>query len=451
MKKIELSGVRIRQNTKNKVGHLFSHLFLKLKYQNSSKFMTNLKRFFGLFLVSLLFFTACKKDAITPETVENTSPENSTNIAIDGATQTRAMAAATMANSRNNESNPDTTFNDCGCYDLFDGIDFDASHDEVEAAVDAVLENLSEAEITRLFEPVCTADGEIYESACIADCEGITNYHVCSDEELEDYFFGDFDCGDLDDLTFPTEIELPDGTTVTVNSEEELFDLLDKWYEEHGDDYEEEWGDDEWEGDDYEADFEDCFTLVYPVQIQFPGGETISYATEEDLYTSIDAWYNANPENENDPLPVYPFEIIAEDGTTQTVSNEMEEEALWETCYGDLDFGICFDLNFPITLIYPDSSTVDVNSEVELFTTIEAYYEANEDTEEDIDVQFPINITLSDGTVQAINNEEELEAALEACFEDFGTGKIGQVSKKSALSAKRVIKGAVLKGQISSY
>ncbi|MFK7981055.1 MAG: Kazal-type serine protease inhibitor, partial [Saprospiraceae bacterium] len=370
--------------------------------------MTKLKSFFGLFLVSLLFFTACKKDRITPETVENNSPENITTIDINAATQTRAMAAATFANSRNN-SNPDSMDMDCGCYDLFDGVDFDASHEEVEAAVEAVLENLSEAEITRLFEPVCTDDGEIYESACIADCEGITNYHVCSEEELDDYFFGDFDCGTLDDLTFPTEIDLPDGTTITVNSEEELFEALENWFEEHGEDYE-----DEWEDEDFEDDFEDCFTLVYPIQIQFPGGETISYANEEDLYTSIEAWYDANPESKNDPLPIYPFEVLLEDGTTQTVSNEMEEEALWETCYGDIDFDICFELNFPITLVYPDSSTIDVNSEAELFTTIEAYYEANEDSAEDIDVQFPINITLTDGTVQTIDNEEALEAALEA-------------------------------------
>ena len=402
--------------------------------------MTNLRNFIGLFFVSILFFTACKKDSITPDTAENTSPENITNTAINAATQTRAMAAATFANSRDN-SNPDTTFNDCGCYDLFDGVDFDASHEEVEAAVDAILEGLSEAEITRLFEPVCTDDGEIYESACIADCEGISNYHVCSEEELDDYFYGDFDCDDLDNLTFPTEIELPDGTTVTVNSEEELFDLIDKWYEEN-DDY----GD--WD-EDYDHDFEDCFTLVYPIQIQFPGGETISYANVEDLYTGIDAWYDANPESDDDPLPVYPFDVILPDGTTQTVSSEMEEESLWEACYGDIDFDICFDINFPVTLVYPDSSTVDVNSEEELWTTIEAYYEANEDSEEDIDVQYPVNITLSDGAVQTINNEEELDAALEACFDSNGTGKVGKTSKKSALSAKRVIKGAVLSGRVT--
>jgi len=401
--------------------------------------MTNLRNFIGLFLVSLLFFTACKKDRITPDTVENTTPENITNLPIDAATQTRAMAAATIANSRDN-SNPDTIFNDCGCYDLFDAVDFDAPHDEVEAAVDAILEGLSETEITRLFEPVCTDDGEIYESACIADCEGITNYHVCSEEELDDYFFGDFDCDDLDNLTFPTEIELPDGTIVTVNNEEELFDLIDKWYEENSD-Y------DDWE-EDYDHDFEDCFTLVYPIQIQFPGGETISYTNDEDLYTGIEAWYDANPESEDDPLPVYPFDVLLEDSTTQTVSNEIEEEALWEACYGDIDFDICFDLNFPITLIYPDSTTLEVNSEAELLTAVDAYYEANEDSEEDIDVQYPVNITLSDGTVQAIHNEEELDAALEACFDSYGTGKIGQASKKSALSAKRVIKGAVLSGEL---
>jgi len=398
--------------------------------------MTKLKSFFGLFLVSLLFFTACKKDNVTPETAENTAPENITDIAIDAATQIRAMAAATLANSRNNEINPDTTFNDCGCYDLFDGIDFNASHAEIATAIETVLTSLSVEELTRLFGPVCTDDGAIYESACIADCGGITNYHVCSDEELEDYFFGGFGCNDLDDLTFPTEIELPDGTTVTVNSEEELFEVLDQWWETHG----AEWGD-----EDYS---EDCFTVVYPIGVQFPDGTIINYATEEDLYTGIEAWYNANPDSDEEPLPVYPFEVIFEDGITQTVRNELDEEALWEVCYGYIDFDLCFDLNFPITLIYPDSSTIEVNSEIAFITTVEAFYETNEDAEEDIDIQYPIDITLTDGTIQAINNDEELEAALEVCFDDLGTGKIGQTSRKSALSAKRVIKGAVLKGQI---
>jgi len=409
--------------------------------------MMNLRNFIGLLLVSLLFFTACKKDTITPNTTTNTNTPTtpvtpSTDTPLNSATTTRAMAAAaSVAHVRNNES--DTTDTDCGCYDLFDEVDFDASHAEIEAAVEAILETLPEVEINRLFVPVCTDDGEIFESACIADCEGITNYRECSIEELEGYLFGDFDCEDFDDLTFPAEIELPDGTTVTVNSEEELFDLIDEWYEENGEDY----GDD-WEDEDY---FEDCFTLIFPISIQFPDGTIIIYDSEEAIWDGIEAWFDANPESEEDPTPIYPFDVLLADSTVFTVNSEMDEDAIWEECFGDIDidFDLCFDINFPVTLIYPDGSTVAVNSYEEAENTVDDFYEANPDSEEDILVQFPITITLADGSVQTIDSEDALEEALETCFDDDDFGKIAQQGKKSVLSAKRVVKGAVLSGGLN--
>lgn len=417
--------------------------------------MMNLRNFIGLFLISLLFFTACKKDAITPEnTTTSPNPPPTTTVTpttdtpLNTATTIRAMAAAaSVAHSRNNES--DTTETDCGCYDLFDEVDFDASHEAIEAAIEAIFEALPDTEIARLFEPVCTDDGEIFESACIADCEGITNYHTCSEEELEDYFFGDFECDDLDNLTFPTEIELPDGTTVTVNSEEELFDLLDKWFEENGDDFEEEWEgewDEEWDDEDY---FEDCFTLIFPISIQYPDGETIIYDSEEAIWVGIEAWYDVNPESEDDPMPVYPFDVLLADSTVITINSEMDEDAIWETCFGDIDFDLCFDINFPVTLIYPDGSTIAVNSYDEAENTVDEFYEANPDSEADILIQYPITITLADGTVQTIADEEALDAALEACFDEDDFGKIAQQGRKSALSAKRVVKGAVLSGSLN--
>lgn len=413
--------------------------------------MMNLRNFIGLLLVSLLFFTACKKDAITPEnTTTNTNIPPTTTVTpttdtpLNIATTTRAMAAAaSVAHSRNNES--DTTETDCGCYDLFDEVDFDASLEEVTASIESILEALPETEINRLFVPVCTDDGEIFESACIADCEGVTNYRDCSIEELEDYLFDDFDCEDFDNLTFPTEIELPDGSTVTVNSEEELFELIDKWYEEHGEDYGDDW-DVDWDDEDY---FEDCFTLIFPISIQYPDGEIIIYDSEEAIWVGIEAWYDINPESEDDPMPVYPFDVLLSDSTIFTINSEMDEDAIWESCFGDIDFDICFDINFPVTLINPDGSTIEVNSYEEGEKVVDEFYEANPESETDILVQYPISITLADGTVQTIESEEALDAALEACFDDADFGKMAQKGRKSALSAKRVVKGAVLSGSIN--
>ena len=91
--------------------------------------MTNLRNLIGLFLVFTLFFTACKKETLTPESTEITSPATTTPTTVDVATQTRAMAAvASMAQSRNGD-NLDTLDNDCGCFALFDGIDLDADYE----------------------------------------------------------------------------------------------------------------------------------------------------------------------------------------------------------------------------------------------------------------------------------------------------------------------------------
>ena len=415
--------------------------------------MIQLRRWIFLSLVASLFFVSCEKETVTPSAATSTTETSNatptttapTSTSIDGATSFRALAAAAKSSQRNNENPPDSLDNPCGCYDLFNDIDFEASDEAIEAAVDAILESLSDQEIDRLFEPVCTEDGEILESACVADCLGITNYHVCSDEELEDYFFDGFECGDLDDLSFPTEIALPDGSTVTVNNEEELFALLEQWYEEHGEDHHDDW-DEEWE----EEDWKECFTVKYPVQVVFPDGTTQTFNNEEELYTAIDTWYEANPESKEDPMPIYPIEVELEDGTTQTISTIEEEEALWETCedYDDYEDYFCFELVFPITLTNPDNTTAVANNEEELDALFETVFEAvgkEEDIEEEdlIAMITPLDIQFEDGTIQTINSVDDLEAAFETCFD--GMGLQGKKDATELLYKNKTSKGSFLR------
>jgi len=326
-----------------------------------------LKRLFVCFLVSSLLFTACEKDAAVTEiaptenSITETTTNNSTNTS--EVASFRALAAvAKLGQSKeeffSEEDNP------CGCYDIFKDIDFDTDDKDIETAVDSIIAVLSEEELTRLFEPVCTADGEIFESACVADCKGITNYHICSDEELEDYFFDDFKFEDLDEVSFPFELDLPDGTVVTVNNEEELFAALDQWYEEHKGDYD-EYEEDKWE------EYEECYSIIYPIQVSFPDGTVQTYNSDEEVYTGLEEWYQANPESEEEPILVYPVEVLLEDGTTQTINSDEEGENLEESCSGDFEEDICFDLVFPISLTRLDSTIIQVNDEEELEDALE--------------------------------------------------------------------------------
>ena len=403
--------------------------------------MLVLKRLFVCLLVSSLLFTACEKDtAIT----ELTPTENSTTESTaDNSTNTsevanfRALAAvAKLGQSKEFFSEED---NPCGCYDVFKDIDFDADDKAIETAVDSIIAVLSEEELTRLFEPVCTDNGEIFESACIADCEGITNYHICSDEELEDYFFDDFKFEDLDDISFPFEFDLPDGTVITVNNEEELFAALDQWYEEHKEDYEE-----------YEEDYEECYSIIYPIQVSFSDGTVQTYNSDEELFEGLEEWYKANPDSEEEPMAVYPVEVLLEDGTTQTINSDEEGEDLDESCYGEFEEDVCFDLVFPITLTQFDSTTIEVNDEEELEDALENIFKDIEDIEE-IDVATiiamvaPFDIQFDDGTIATINTVDDLEAAIFTCF-GFGLQEIGSVknllldtnsTNKSFLSSRK--------------
>jgi len=415
--------------------------------------MNQVRNWSFLVLLIGLLFASCEKEPLTPTTPINTpttAPEveiGTHTAANNTATSLRALAAAARTSHSNNENFQDSLDNSCGCYDVFNEIDFDGTPAEIEAAVEAILEALTAAEEQRLFEPVCTDDGNIYESACIADCEGITNYHVCSDDELDDYFFGGVECGGLEDLTFPFEVDLPDGTAVTVNNEEELFAVLEQWFEVEG-----EWDDDDWNDDDKDGDWEECFTVIYPVQVVFPDGSTQTFNSDEEIENAIDVWYNANPESKEDPMPVYPVQIILADSTLVTIENEEQFDKVDIDCYGDYDDyedyddfdELCFDLVFPVTVNNPDSTTILANNEAELEDALEVIFGDVDHIDEEaiFAAVLPFDIILKNGTTQTINSLEDLTTAVFACF--GGLQQNDNVSAKSLFTTVPTKKSSFL-------
>ena len=86
------------------------------------------------------------------------------------------------------------------------------------------------------------------------------------------------------------------------------------------------------DGDD-EYDRE-CFELVLPVTFVMPDGSSITIDDEED-WVDLRGWYEANPGSEEEPALQYPVDIIyeTEEGTvTVTINNEEEMEAAEEEC-----------------------------------------------------------------------------------------------------------------------
>ena len=85
----------------------------------------------------------------------------------------------------------------------------------------------------------------------------------------------------------------------------------------------------------YGDDFEDCFTFNFPIQFTLPDGTTVTANSEEEAEETLDTWYEQNPDSEEDPLLVYPISVTLDDGTVQEINNDDELEELFEECYGE--------------------------------------------------------------------------------------------------------------------
>lgn len=62
-----------------------------------------------------------------------------------------------------------------------------------------------------------------------------------------------------------------------------------------------------------------------------PDGSTITLNSEEDK-AQVKAWYEANPDATDRPALVFPVTVEYQDGTTATANSEEELMALREAC-----------------------------------------------------------------------------------------------------------------------
>ncbi len=299
--------------------------------------MNGLKKMTWLLLLmagTSLLFTACEKEDSLLETNADTPSTN-----IDNGSQAPSIAAA-MGKGTASDT---TELDECDCFALFDNIDWESEDWEViEEQVDAVLEALSDEEIDALFTPVCVGD-EVFPNACIADCNNITGYEACpeedyweDDDEWEDEWDDEEwehedewdDCEDwFEDITFPYEITFPDCSTVTVNDEEEYFEAIDEWF------------------------IANEPSINYPITLVFNDGNTNTVNSEEELETAIDAFFEVLEESieteedwealEDEELVTvqYPISLTMPDGSVVTVNSDEE----WDALYEDLEEGDCAD------------------------------------------------------------------------------------------------------------
>lgn len=153
------------------------------------------------------------------------------------------------------------------------------------------------------------------------------------------------------DLKFPVTVLFPDSTSQTVNDSTEMRDAISTWIEDNrpfrgriliqmpftvilNDTNDEilieELADLQEVLQDCRGDIGPgngdgpCFTLVFPLILEFPDGNTVRVQNENQLQNLIERWRNANPQTRERPHIVFPHDVILEDGTQVTVNNPQE-------------------------------------------------------------------------------------------------------------------------------
>ena len=135
-------------------------------------------------------------------------------------------------------------------------------------------------------------------------------------------------CGDFT-LAYPLTVEYYSETndqvqTLTINSEEELEELLDEYCYD----------------DDDEGEDETCGEIVYPVTVEAPNGDQFTANSEEEVYTFMEEWYsnNCNTVECNDEFEVvYPITMEFQNEQGEIIvltiqSEEMLEEITEQYC-----------------------------------------------------------------------------------------------------------------------
>ncbi|MDA8626265.1 hypothetical protein N9L21_02000 [Flavobacteriaceae bacterium] len=285
------------------------------------------------------------------------------------------------------------------------------------------------------------------------------------------------------DLEFPISVNLSDGTVVTISNEEELYEGIEEYYEMGEEDnlpeinfpiniifyYENENGvesedlveisnyeeleiyfemceDDEDINDDEEnwSEF-NCVALVYPITIESPEGENLSFENEDSLNNYIESWYNNNP-NSNQvfelvfvfPLTVGYFSETTDQLQTLIIYSEEElGEFLEEYCIddqddngeddngNDTDFGdgedifydhTCGEVVFPISIEDPNGVVFNSDNEESLLEYLEQWFVDNDcnnvDCDDEFEIVYPISINYVSGNdliTMTIQSEEMLE------------------------------------------
>ncbi len=97
-----------------------------------------------------------------------------------------------------------------------------------------------------------------------------------------------------------------------------------------------------------------CFELIFPVDVEYPDGTTVSYDSKEEMREAIKEWRLENSGKGQKPNLSFPVELLTQDGELVTVEGRKELRSLVRECRKENGhFRPCFRLVYPITILFP--------------------------------------------------------------------------------------------------
>ena len=165
-----------------------------------------------------------------------------------------------------------------------------------------------------------------------------------------------------------------------------------------------------------------CASVVLPVTV-VANGQQVTINTPEDILLVVQI-FNLFP-NDTDTLEInFPITLQLFDFTQVTINNQSELEAIAALCgANDGEIG-CLDFVYPITFFtyntdQQQTGTVAITNDVELFNFLQGL-----GPNDFISLDYPISVVLFDGSTVEVNSNQQLQTLIADCIENSNNNTI---------------------------
>ena len=185
-----------------------------------------------------------------------------------------------------------------------------------------------------------------------------------------------------------------------------------------------------------------CLEYVFPITIEFTDGTTAAVGDQDELKTTVQTWKEnnltggdtADGERRGNrgyrPNVVFPIQVTNEDGELIDITSEEELRAARTECSGSGKgqkgnrnnrgdrASSCFSLVYPITVDFPDGTSLTFEDEDSKKEAVKAYREANGRDAERPTTAYPLTVEYEDGSQASADSKEALKELRQACTEE---------------------------------